>query len=510
MSANVGVVVPAGRRSYHTAFVLIFAALLVALATSTISSLHSRWLELSYSHGYLIVGAVVALIALEARGKPLPTFAPSLFGAAILAAATLAVLAAHAVSVIIVAQLALPILLIGAVWTFIGCDQTKRFLPAIAFLYFGIPFWDYINEPLRQLTVLVVTEWIRAADIPAFIDGNVIHIPSGVFEVAGGCSGLHFAVVALALAALTGLVNQTGWRNRVTLIVCSLVLALLANWIRVFSIVAVGHLTEMQHSIIDDGHYTFGWIVFVVCFSPVYWLDRWLQKRPQNAPARATPVALRASRSRSGAAPWLAVVVLATGAALGHRLPSEAPLAEGDVPPLSLGVWRVSGLWSDEGRPLFVGVSREGAHWYRHAESGERLGAYVAHYSRQGQAREVVSSANRPEGAASSVTSVERRLIPVADNRTLAFKELEVMDTAGGRRLVWIHTRIAGMATTNDMAAKALQLVGLVRGRSDGQVVVLTAQCASGCASSRRLLAEYASVAVEPLLESAVDRPTRL
>ncbi len=45
---------------------------------------------------------------------------------------------------------------------------------------------------------------------------------------------------------------------------CSVVVAILANWVRVFSIVLAGHLTNMKHPLITKGHYWFGWGVFAV------------------------------------------------------------------------------------------------------------------------------------------------------------------------------------------------------------------------------------------------------
>ena len=41
---------------------------------------------------------------------------------------------------------------------------------------------------------------LRTVGIPAYFDGLQFQIPAGSFEIAGGCSGLHFLIVALAIA----------------------------------------------------------------------------------------------------------------------------------------------------------------------------------------------------------------------------------------------------------------------------------------------------------------------
>ena len=38
----------------------------------------------------------------------------------------------------------------------------------------------------------------------AVISGDVIHIPNGSFRIEEGCSGLHFMIAGLAVAALHG------------------------------------------------------------------------------------------------------------------------------------------------------------------------------------------------------------------------------------------------------------------------------------------------------------------
>src|SRR5262249_20634373 len=132
----------------------------------------------------------------------------------------------------------------------------------LAFLYFALPLWDYLNPLVHAATVHAVRLMLRLVGVPAFFSGDTVSIPAGTFAIEDGCSGLHFVIVALAIAALVGEMRQDGWRLRVRWLATALVLAMITNWIRVFSIILLGHFTLMQNYIVRVSHYWYGWALF--------------------------------------------------------------------------------------------------------------------------------------------------------------------------------------------------------------------------------------------------------
>ena len=169
------------------------------------------------------------------------------------------------------------------------------------------------------------------------------------------------------------------------------------------------------------------------------------------------------------------------------------------------GEWRRLEEWTGASRPIFIGATVEAAVWYGRASS--RVGAYVAGYSTQAQGREVVFFANRPEGGAAQVTARKRRSVSAPSGAAVSFVELEVADTSGARHLVWHQTRVAGTAATTDVLAKGLQILGVLRGRTDAAALVFTTPCSVDCDGARRLLSEYAAAVSEPL-SACIERVT--
>ena len=484
--------------------VLAFITAVAAFSWPTLASLHPRWLDYGYTHGYMVLAIVVWLVMRQIVSTPTAAASASLVGLLALILCVLGILAAEASSATLLGQLLLPVLWIAAIWTAAGYANARRFIFAIGYLYFAIPIWDLLNGTLQRLTVAVVSLWIRIVDVPAYIEGNFIHIPSGTFEVAGGCSGLHAFIVGLALAWLMAILHHDRWRPRLILVGLALLLSLFANWIRVFSVVIAGHLTEMQHFLIVTDHYYFGWAVFFVCLTPLFLVDRSMQ---DDTPAVRSPVdaAERGVTLSSRRIAILAstILILFSGGWLQSELIEDSDLessvVEFELP--QVPGWRQVGEWRDESLPTFIGISGQAAGWY--ANGSDRVGAYIANYEVQGQAREVIYYANRPEGESASIRA-QRNVAPAAGPKPASpFVEFEAMGRDGGSRLVWFGVRVGGTNTTTAFGAKVLQIAGLIRGRRDAQALVLTATCDGDCDGARNSLTAFAESAAETLYEAA-------
>lgn len=489
-----------------SAFALVGLGLLLWFSLYTIRTLHPVWLEaVDYSHGYLVLILTGWLFFVELRREPLAPFVPSWAGLTCLFALVLATLAGLASTTQSLAAAALPALWIAAIWAAAGPKNARRFALRLTYLYIAMPLWTFLVEPLRRLTVLVVTGWIRAANLPAFIEGNLIHVPSGTFEVEGGCAGLRYAIIAVALAAFGNLLNRRRWAPSTLLIAFALMLALVGNWVRVFITVAVGQ-SEMQNLftlIVRDHHTFFGWVLFGVFMIPLFYLDRILPPR-----SSATPVATAALNP--GIAPvwrlsgtYAACALLALGISLNHRIAQGDHAVPGTVVLVAPEIpgWQRVDEWEDASRPQYVGATAQTASWY--ADGAARVGAYVAHYATQREGHETLFYENRPEGHSAAVVARRGTALTRNSGVTIPFEELEVADSAAARRLVWVGLRVAGEPAASALAAKALQMVGAIRGRRDAQALVLTAACGGDCSSARSDLSRYARAAAEPLYSQA-------
>ena len=479
--------------------VLLAGILVLWFSWPTLLSLHASFVESAdYSHGYLLFALTAVLAARELRRAPLTPAIGSAAGTASLLLLLCAVIVGHASSTLVVSQLALPLLWLSAIWAFTGATYARRLFVPLTYLYLAIPVWNLLVEPLRRLTIFVVTAWTRAAGLPAFIEGNFIHVPTGTFEVEGGCAGLRYALVAVSLALFACLVQRRRFTPSLLITSVALTLALVGNWFRVFITVAAGLAPEDQISmIVHNYHTSVGWVIFAVFMVPLFYLD---QKLPSTSGPVSRPSAeRRAAGALSGATAYVACAGLALAIWLNYRIIEDeivGPVRTLAFSSPEITEWTRSADWQDARRPIFVEPSAEAATWY--VKGDVRIGAYVAHYAAQRQGREVVFANNLPAGRTGFVSS-RQPTTRVAPGLALPFQELTVNDTQDQRRLVWVGFRIAGKSTATSLEAKALQVAGVLRGRRDAQAVVLTAACDDDCENARLALSDFAAAAVEPL-----------
>jgi exosortase len=173
----------------------------------------------------------------------------------------------------------LPLLFIASVALVLGRPAAGRLFWPAMFIYFALPQWWAINGLLQSLTSAVVTRAVAWTGIPAFIEGNFVHVPAGLFEIASGCSGLNYLLSGLALGAFLALMYLRRWKHRFMVLAVAAVLAIVSNWIRVYTLVFVGYLSDMQHYLITVEHHTFGWVLFLVLMAPVVLVQRLLEGR---------------------------------------------------------------------------------------------------------------------------------------------------------------------------------------------------------------------------------------
>ena len=121
-------------------------------------------------------------------------------------------------------------------------------------------YGTFILPQLQALTTTVVIWSLDILSIPFLVESSRIQIPSGIIEIAYGCSGLNYLMSGVVLGvACSELLFQSKYKLVTVLIAFSL--SILVNWIRVISIVLIAYYSKMQHPLIDD-HGPYGWYLF--------------------------------------------------------------------------------------------------------------------------------------------------------------------------------------------------------------------------------------------------------
>jgi exosortase A len=494
-----------------SAGLLALCALAVVLAVfwPTTAALLELWMDTDrpYSHGVL-VGSIAAWLTVRACRAAWRTPACRSWSALLLfCVASLCWVAAYSVDVLIGQQLLLPVLLVLAVATIAGWPMARRVAFPIGFLYFAIPIWSAATGTLQGITVAVVGAVLDLAAIPLYVEGNFITIPEGVFEVAGGCAGLHFFIVALTIASLHAyLYVASAWR-RLVLIGTAVLVALVTNWVRVGSLVAIGHYSEMQHYLITHDHYYYGWVLFAVALVPLILIARRLAGEHDTGAVDAAASSVPATgrwRRRDTAIAGLLAVVLALPLMFVHagRGGASAGRLELTLPEGRDGWQLAASSEQPAWEPSFMGADGEVLASY--VRDGVRVDVYLAVYRSQGQGRELIGEQNRLFSADDRRVSARSITLAVVQRPAVVREQIAI--SPHGHRVVWYWYAVGTRLVVDDLQAKLWHALGRLGGGDSGAVVAISAACARDCNDAGGGMESFLEVMAEPLVSASLTR----
>ena len=159
----------------------------------------------------------------------------------------------------------------------------------LAFLFFAVPFGEALVPKLMDWTADFTVAAVKLSGVPVYREGTHFVIPSGQWSVIEACSGIKFLIASLMGGSLYAWLMYRSPGRRLAFIGASIVVPLLANWLRAYAIVMMGHLSN-NRLMTNDDHIVFGWVLFGAIMLLMYWWGaRWREDgRPE--PARPATV----------------------------------------------------------------------------------------------------------------------------------------------------------------------------------------------------------------------------
>lgn len=431
----------------------------------------------TYSHGFVVVPIALWLIwrrRAEVAHLPVRPFWPAL---ALVAAAGFVWLLGRLADADVVQHLALVMMIIGAVPAVLGTKVARALAFPLAFLLFAVPFGEAFVPWLIDRTADFTVAALKLTGVPVYREGNHFVIPTGQWSVVEACSGLRYLIASLMAGTLYAyLMYHSLWR-RAAFIAASLLVPLVANWLRAYLIVMLGHLSGNELAVGVD-HLIYGWVFFGLVIALMFWIGTLFRDDASHSPTlqrdRATAMQADAGRATTiGSA--LAAVAMASlwfplAAALApagdrqHRAIAAIEGREGWRPVAAAGI---------DWQPRFVGHVASLRQAFE--RDGRRVVLYVAYYAGQTEGHEMVNSANV--------------LVPPADplwrevvgggatlegpGGTQEARTATISGPAGRLDVVWWYW-IDGRTTTSDTVAKLLHAWSRLTRRPDDSAAVFS------------------------------------
>ena len=380
-----------------------------------------------------------------------------------------------------VTQLAATALLVLAVPALLGLAVARVLAFPLLFLFFMVPIGEFLLPVLMEATADFTVSALRLSGVPVYREGLQFIIPTGSWSVVEACSGVRYLIASFMVGTLFAYLNYRSTRRRLVFVAVSIVVPILANWVRAYLIVMLGHLSDNRIATGVD-HIVYGWLFFGIVIGLMFFIGaRWSEP---DAPA---PTALPpGSRPRPAGAglQWGAAAVLVAALAwpglaldrIEHQVADGAPAFE--LPDAAPG-WQREATPEGGYAPVQVGAALRRTALYR---AGDRsVVVDLAYYRAQGPGRKLTSSENvlvRANDFRLNLLGVSAGSVAV-DGQQRTFRQAEVL--AGGvgrvaeddrlnvRQLYWVAGRWA--ATPEEAALQGV--LARLSGRGDDAASVV-------------------------------------
>ncbi|KQN36979.1 exosortase A [Sphingomonas sp. Leaf407] len=365
----------------------------------------------------------------------------------------------------------LVLLLQGAAITLLGRRVAQGLAFPLAYMAFLVPFGDFLEPRLQAATVDMTMPLLHLLGVPARVDGVLITIPGGYFEVAEACSGAKFLIAMVAYGALVANVCYVGWRRRAGFMAMAIVVPILANGLRAAGTIYAAHLTSVEAATGFD-HIVYGWVFFALTMAAVLALGwRWFDRDP-DAPwfdaARLAGLPMRSTDRSLAAGAVLGIAV--AFAAWGHVIDTRAqPLPQRiDLP--AVPGWQRVAITGEPWVPHYPGADHFLIGRYGDGQ-GRQVDMAIAVYGSQGEGHELV-------GFGQGAIRENDRWVRVADTAPIAGGAALRMAAPGPvERETATWYRVGDVVTGDPDRVKLETLkVRLLGGPQRGVAILLSAQ----------------------------------
>lgn len=355
-----------------------------------------------------------------------------------------------------------------------------RFATAIAFplffLLLAVPFGEIFIGPLINFTADFTVSAVQMTGIPVLREGTTFSIPSGNWSVVEACSGVRYLISSFTLGCLYAYLTYKSPIRRLVFIVLSIIVPIVANGLRAYMIVMIGHLSSMTLAVGFD-HLIYGWLFFGLVMFIMFWIGSFWRESTDIPVAEQEPVATQ--RNLKIENNFQIPIAAAVGILCIGIWPLYSNyLDRADSNPVAADLTSFHSEWKDT--PVisnwtldFMPANAQFNHAYQHENS--TVGVALRYYRNQTPESALISSTNRlvdtkdpfwhQTSAAGRQETISKQPMDMIESR--------LKGNNGQNVLVWQWYWIDSQFTTNAYKAKLLQAKEKILMRGDDGAAII-------------------------------------
>jgi exosortase A len=467
------------------------------------------WRSETFAHGIVVYPLSIWLIWRKRATLQQMSASPAYWALILLAGASFGWLLGDLGGVQAARHFSLVSMVALAVWVLLGTRMARVIFFPLVFTLLAAPIGEFLVPVLIEQTADFTVAALRLTGIPVYREGNNFVLPSGSWSVVEACSGLRYLIASVTLGLLYAYLTYTSLFKRSLFILASVLVPIVANWLRAYMIVMIGHLSGMKYAVGVD-HLIYGWVFFGVVMLILFWIGSYWR---EDIDDKRSPGAVN-----SMAVPTLLVPGVAIAAVLVAALTAVAPsyseyLASREsgsfatvVLPAPTNGWALVEPAAPLFRPHFVGgrVTVEKVF----ERNGRRVGLYIGYYSQEREGAELISFHN------TLVPTRDRSWIQLRQGRAAThqpnFDAVQTQIRSFNTELTVWHWYWAGERwTTQPRIVKIRQAVDKLLGQGDDAAVVVAYTRSDKAGDDASALLHSFSQDFAPTIRAALTKARR-
>ena len=432
----------------------------------------------TFAHGYIILP--ISLWLIWRRRDSFKHLTPTPYWPALLAIAACGFgwLLAELGGVQVVRQYTFVAMIPLAAVAMLGLRISKILAFPLAYMMLAVPFGEIFIESLINITADFTVAAVQFTGIPLLREGNSFSIPTGNWSVVEACSGVRYLIASFTLGSLYAYLTYRSLSRRALFILISILVPIVANGLRAFMIVMIGHFSGMTMAVGVD-HLIYGWAFFGLVMFLMFWIGSfWREDEQPSQHIKADE-----SRQQASAAPVSGKIVYAaafsTMVSIGMWPAYAQYIERTGHNPIQAELKDFKSGWQNATpfttwKPSIAPSQAELHQFYQ--KNSHRVGIIINYYRNQKKGAELISSLNRLVPYEDPVwirTGISARS-ELLQNKTLALLETHISGRAQ-KFVVWHWYWINGKSVTSDYMGKLLQAKNklLLQGDDGASVMIL-------------------------------------
>jgi exosortase A len=466
------------RTAWQSALVtltVVLIAILVAYSRTAASMIDTWGRSETFAHGFFV--APISLWLIWRKRDELRTMSPSptwLF-LPVMGIAGFGWLLGELGAVNALSQGALVTMVITAIATVLGVRITRALLFPLGFLLFMVPVGEFLLPTLMKWTADFTLLAVRASGVPVYREGMLLVLPTGRWSIVEACSGVRYLIASLMVGTLFAYLNYRAPWRRMVFVGIALVVPIIANWLRAYMIVMLGHLSNNRLAVGVD-HLIYGWLFFGVVMLLMFWIGS-LWAEPDAAHRTGIRVGIDPTGTTTRVAQWRVVSALLLAATAWPAAANWLERASGPtlvaLTPVDVAGWNRREVEAASWHPAFARPTAVMHETLQRDDTSVNL--YIAYYRGQNANHKLVSSDN---ALVPSESTTLMRIASGQRNARLGDVEVEIATAQirgpdGKTFDAWSWYWIDGKLTSNDVAAKLLITWKRLLGRPDDAAAIV-------------------------------------